>query len=165
MVQTASPPRRVAGESRCGRLIRWFWVRVPGDPFRKAAPGCGSRARVRACAIAPSTSRALATALACLALLVAGCSYGTPQPATGVTSSGATLHGTVQSDSDGGSTYWFEYGKTRLLGSTTPQRTTPAADRPPYAVQEAISGLEPGTVYRFRLCARDNEGQETAGCN
>jgi predicted ATP-grasp superfamily ATP-dependent carboligase/thioredoxin reductase len=33
MVQTASPPRRVAGESRCGRLIRWFWVRVPGDPF------------------------------------------------------------------------------------------------------------------------------------
>ena len=43
MVQTASPPRRVAGESRCGRLIRWFWVRVPGDPSeddrrRRATP-------------------------------------------------------------------------------------------------------------------------------
>src|SRR4051812_1093619 len=42
MVQTASPPERVAGESRCGRLIRWFWVRVPGDPLeasrRTAAP-------------------------------------------------------------------------------------------------------------------------------
>lgn len=32
-------------------------------------------------------------------------------------------------------------------------------------MQEAISGLEPGTVYRFRLCARDRDGQETAGCN
>src|SRR5688572_17528126 len=35
MVQTASrriPGCAVAGESRCGRLIPWFWVRVPDGP-------------------------------------------------------------------------------------------------------------------------------------
>jgi hypothetical protein len=33
-----SPPE--AGESRCGRLIPWFWVRVPGGPytFRREPP-------------------------------------------------------------------------------------------------------------------------------
>src|SRR4051794_38636888 len=39
MVQTASPPRRVAGESRCGRVIRWFWGRGPGDPSKTVHRG------------------------------------------------------------------------------------------------------------------------------
>ena len=41
MVQTASPRReaRVAGESRCGRLIPWFWVRVPDGPSGSTPKG------------------------------------------------------------------------------------------------------------------------------
>jgi hypothetical protein len=97
-------------------------------------------------------------------VLLAGCSYGTTQPATNVTATGATLHGFVSSDNADGSTYWFEYGKTDLLGNKTPDRTTTAGDEPPYPAQEAISGLDPNTVYHFRLCARDNEGQDTAAC-
>jgi Arc/MetJ family transcription regulator len=33
----------VAGESRCGRLIPWFWVRVPDGPL----PGTQRRAYAR----------------------------------------------------------------------------------------------------------------------
>src|SRR4051812_18962388 len=53
-----------------------------------------------------------------------GCSYGTVQPATNVTATSATLHGQVASDTDEGSTYWFEYGKTTAFETKTPERTT-----------------------------------------
>jgi hypothetical protein len=71
----------------------------------------------------------------------------------------------VAGDNDGGSTYWFEYGKTSAFGTKTPEHTTTAGEDLPQVVQEAVSGLDADTVYHFQLCARDNENQSTAGCS
>ncbi len=50
MVQTATP-FAAAGESRCGRLIRQIWVRVPGDP--SDAAGREFPARLQCVALRP----------------------------------------------------------------------------------------------------------------
>jgi glucose/arabinose dehydrogenase len=108
--------------------------------------------------------RALGAVVSAAALL-AGCSYGTTQPATDVTDASAVLHGYVAGDQPAGTTYWFEYGKTAAYGTKTTARTIQAGDRMPHFVQEAVSGLEFDTTYYFRLCARDTEGQVNPGCN
>jgi len=103
-------------------------------------------------------------AVAALAVLVAGCSYGEATEATNVTDTSATLHGYVVSDNETQKTYWFEYGTTSLFGTKTPDRTIPANTGSTHLVEEEVSDLEPDTTYRFRLCARDTEGQEHYGC-
>jgi hypothetical protein len=81
-------------------------------------------------------------------------------PATEVDRDGATLNGTV--DPEGlSTTYYFEYGSTPAYGSTTAVPpgddlgTTTPGQQP---VSEAISGLEPGRTYHYRLIAVNSNG-------
>ncbi len=78
--------------------------------------------------------------------------------ATEVGSDEATVEGTV--NPEGSSTsYHFEYGATTSYGSKQPA----AAKEIGYgassvSVSEALSGLEPGTTYHYRLVAESPEG-------
>jgi hypothetical protein len=78
----------------------------------------------------------------------------TVAPVTGVGSSGATLHGTV--DTHNFPTSWqFEYGPTTAYGSSTPSQTLASGTQP---VSAMIAGLLPGTTYHFALSASTTGG-------
>lgn len=78
--------------------------------------------------------------------------------ASGVTSSGATLNGTVNPEG-ASATYQFEYGATTAYGSVAPA-TPGSAGSGSSAVPEsaAVSGLTAGTLYHFRLDATNATG-------
>jgi hypothetical protein len=76
--------------------------------------------------------------------------------ATNVSASSATLNGTV--NPNGRATgYWFEYGKTSKYGTKTPVFDA-GAGTSPTPVSAAISGLERGATYHFRLNATSDAG-------
>jgi Tol biopolymer transport system component len=98
----------------------------------------------------------LRAAVAGIALLLAGCSVGAPDPATHVTNTGATLNGRVFStESDTDVQYWFKYGTTTAYGHQTPERTlhVPAGNQAPLPVSEPLGGLTTWTTYHYQLCA------------
>jgi hypothetical protein len=80
----------------------------------------------------------------------------TVQAANSVTSSNATLNGTLNSG-DLTSTWYFQYGTTTNYGSFT---TTNALNTTNTAlsVSSLISGLTAGTLYHFNLVAANNLG-------
>jgi hypothetical protein len=71
----------------------------------------------------------------------------------------ATLHGAVTPYKQA-ATYHFEYG-TDALDARTPDQTLPAGGTAAVDVEEAISGLEPGATYRYRLVATNATGTAT----
>jgi hypothetical protein len=74
---------------------------------------------------------------------------GTTRPATGITSSGATLNATVN---PGGAVVnvHFEFGPTAAYGQVTPTvRVGPGTTGQAFA--QAISGLAPSTTIHFRV--------------
>src|SRR5204863_573911 len=76
--------------------------------------------------------------------------------ATGLTSSGATLTGNV--DSRGHSTTWyFQYGAAAAYGQQTPARSQSSSSGA-HAVSEGIGGLTAGTSYHFRIVATSSAG-------
>ena len=77
-------------------------------------------------------------------------------PARDVTTTTATLTGSVDPRTRATS-WWFEYGTTTAYGSRTPSRNagSGASSR---AVSAPVTGLRPGTVYHFRLVARNDAG-------
>ena len=77
-------------------------------------------------------------------------------PATDVSSTGATLNGTVNPESNPTS-YHFEYGTTTAYGSASPD-TTVGADSSDHAVALAITGLTQSTTYHYRVVATDAMG-------
>jgi len=74
----------------------------------------------------------------------------TTAPATGVTSKGATLNGSVTASSGAPTTYYFEYGTTTAYGSKIP---VPDGATAGGAVAQAIGGLAPNKTYHYRLVA------------
>jgi hypothetical protein len=56
-------------------------------------------------------------------------------------------------------TYWFEYGLTPVLGTSTPE-DTPLIGPVPIIAYARLTGLEPGTTYYFRLIARNANGTD-----
>jgi hypothetical protein len=76
--------------------------------------------------------------------------------ASGVSSSGATLNGSVNPNGRA-TTYYFEYGKDTSYGSKTTV-TNAGASTSPVAVSAAISGLQAGQTYHFRLDATSDAG-------
>ncbi len=81
----------------------------------------------------------------------------TAQAATGLTFDGATLHGTVNANYSG-ATVTFMYGTTAALGSSVtgvPSPVTGSTDTP---VSATLSGLQPTTLYHFRLYATNASG-------
>jgi phosphodiesterase/alkaline phosphatase D-like protein len=72
--------------------------------------------------------------------------------ASAVSSSGATLNGTV--NASGSSTaVTFEYGLTTGYGSSVTATQSPATASSDTPVSKAISGLSPATLYHFRVVA------------
>ncbi len=74
-----------------------------------------------------------------------------------ITSTGATLNGTVNAHNTG-TTVTFEYGITTAYGNTVTAIQNPVTGVANTPVSAAITGLVPGTVYHFRV-----KGENTAG--
>jgi hypothetical protein len=104
-------------------------------------------------------------AVAVLALLLAACDYGTTAPPTHVADTSAVLEGTLHTDDAGSTvTWWFEYGPTTALGTTTPERSGtfyPGGTNLP--VQATVTGLDEGTTLHYRSCVRNAAGGGICG--
>ncbi len=74
-----------------------------------------------------------------------------------ITSTGATLNGTVNAHNTGADVT-FEYGTTTSYGNTVAAIQNPVTGVANTPVNAAITGLVPGTVYHFRV-----KGENTAG--
>jgi hypothetical protein len=102
-------------------------------------------------------NRRVKLALAVLGLLAltatAAIAASTPSaatgPATSISNSGAVLHGTV--NPGGAKTFYvFQWGPTTAYGSTSKARSAGAGTKP-FAVQQSVHGLNPGTTYHYRV--------------
>jgi hypothetical protein len=80
----------------------------------------------------------------------------TTSAASGVSSSGATLNGSVNPNGRA-TTYNFEYGKDTNYGSKTAV-TNAGSSTSPVTVSAAIAGLQAGQTYHFRLDATSDTG-------
>ena len=81
----------------------------------------------------------------------------TTEAATKITSSGATLNGTVDSPC-GPPQIYFQYGPTTAYGQGFVPSFHPGsrADAPePFTISEPITGLAPDTTYHFRVVGTD----------
>ena len=87
--------------------------------------------------------------------LVAAPTVGTG-PASGVSATTASLHGTV--DPEGQDTSWqFEFGTTTSYGTASAAKGA-GSGTSPVNVSAAIAGLTPGTTYHYRLVATNASG-------
>jgi hypothetical protein len=91
------------------------------------------------------------------AVVLAGCAGGYTQPANDVSDTSATVNGLVFDPVDATIQYWFEYGPTKGYGSETTHRSLAIDDRDSHPVAENLTGLDPGTTYHYRVCAKDGE--------
>jgi len=89
--------------------------------------------------------------------------FATPAPpevatsaATGITSTNATLNGTVNPNGDVASAY-FRYGLTTNYGSYSATNSL-AATNGTLSVSNLVTSLAPGTTYHFQLVAGNNAG-------
>ncbi len=89
------------------------------------------------------------------------CAPGTTAPASGVSSTAATLNGVV---TPGGTdtSYTFEYGTTPAYGTTTAVTDGGSGDAGEL-VQAALTGLSPSQTYYFRLDTTASYGADTQG--
>jgi hypothetical protein len=78
---------------------------------------------------------------------------------TGLTTSGATIQGSV-SPSNQETSYYFQYGPTSAYGSQT-SLTVAGGGTVTINVQAAIGGLSPATTYHYRLVASNAAGTST----
>ncbi len=76
--------------------------------------------------------------------------------ASNVTPTSATLNGTVNANGRA-TTYYFEYGKTTAYGTKTAVQNGGSATSP-VAVTAAVSGLQTGQAYHFRLVGSNDAG-------
>jgi phosphodiesterase/alkaline phosphatase D-like protein len=77
--------------------------------------------------------------------------------ATLITSSGATLNGTVNAN-NADTTVTFEYGTSTGYGTTVTADQSPVTGAVATAVSKAISGLANNTTYHYRVVAVNDQG-------
>jgi hypothetical protein len=81
--------------------------------------------------------------------------------ATSITTTGATLNGTVNPERSP-TTYYFQYGTTTSYGSKVPASAADVGSgHEAIAVSQSISSLTSGTTYHYRLVATNSEGTVT----
>ena len=85
----------------------------------------------------------------------------TTDAATGTSSSGATLNGTVNASNDS-ATVTFEYGTDTSYGTTVTADQSPVTGTTDTAVSKAITSLAPNTTYHYKVVA-DNTQSTTDG--
>ncbi len=79
-------------------------------------------------------------------------------PATDVTDSAATLHGTVNPEGSP-TTYHFEYGTTKAYGQQIPSPDgSVGSDSNDHPEAQSPSGLTPNTTYHYRIVATNAQG-------
>jgi uncharacterized delta-60 repeat protein len=88
----------------------------------------------------------------------------TPTAATGITTTGATLNGTVNANGTP-STVTFEWGTTTGYGNSIAATPSSVSGNTATAVSAALTGLAPHTTYYFRVRATWIDGSVTAGSN
>jgi hypothetical protein len=82
----------------------------------------------------------------------------TTTAATGVKANEATLHANVNPNG-GETTYQFEYGTTTSYGSKAPASAiSVGSGTASLEVSQTITGLQPGTVYHYRISATNSAG-------
>jgi phosphodiesterase/alkaline phosphatase D-like protein len=74
-----------------------------------------------------------------------------------ITLSGATLNGTVNAN-NASTTVTFEYGLTVGYGSSVPATQSPVTGTTDTSVSAAITSLNPGVTYHFRVDATNSGG-------
>jgi phosphodiesterase/alkaline phosphatase D-like protein len=77
--------------------------------------------------------------------------------ATGVTTSGATLNGTVNAQNDS-TTVTFQYGLDTGYGSSVPADQSPVTGANDTAVSASLTGLANNTTYHYRVAAQNSSG-------
>ncbi|HEX3802412.1 MAG TPA: hypothetical protein VHV75_06200 [Solirubrobacteraceae bacterium] len=85
----------------------------------------------------------------------------TTDPAAGIGRYVATLVGTI-SPNNQATTYWFDYGLTDTYGFQTAVKSLPAGSTPT-TVSAVLPGIEPGTVFHYRLVASHGSTSITYG--
>ena len=154
----------------------WFPVAGPdGDPGTDDSAGDGSGAvtvQTSATGLSPNSPyvvRLVATNGAGYVessqesfMTAAAAPTVTTEPATAITFSKATLHGTVNANNTAG-TYHFEYGTDTTYGSSTPARSIEGGF--PTPVSAAISGLDARTTYHYRVVADNGVGSPSEGAD
>ncbi len=81
----------------------------------------------------------------------------TTNPASGITTSEATLNGMVNANDDN-TVVTFEYGLTASYGSTVTADQSPVTGTSDTAVNKAIRGLSPDTTYHYRVVGVNSVG-------
>jgi phosphodiesterase/alkaline phosphatase D-like protein len=81
----------------------------------------------------------------------------TTNPASGISSTSATLNGTVNANNSS-TTVTFEYGETVAYGRTAVAVQSPVTGSTSTAVSAAISSLVPNTLYHYRVKAESVGG-------
>ena len=81
----------------------------------------------------------------------------TTDAANSISTTGATLNGTVNANNDS-TTVTFEYGTTTGYGSTVTATESPVTGATPTSVSKAITGLAPNTTYHYRVVGVNSAG-------
>ncbi len=88
-----------------------------------------------------------------------------PAVATGASSeigkTTATVSATVNPDGEEVTSCLLEYGTTTAYGLSAPCSSAPGSGEEPVAVSAALTGLEPGTAYHYRIAAVNAAGGNT----
>ncbi len=116
---------------------------IPGTTYHYRATGRSTQGTVSGADMTFTTSAAPPTAVT--------------DAATGVTNTGATLHGTVNARNDA-TTVTFEYGLTTAYGTTVTADQSPVTGTTNTAVSKSITGLTAETTYHYRVVAQNSSG-------
>jgi hypothetical protein len=100
-----------------------------------------------------------------VAIFFSACAVGVRRPASEVTTTSATLQGKVLSTTGGLGAYYMEYGPIRGQTEQTPRRPIDFVVNESHAVSEPVTELDPGTTYRFAVCAEDMVNWGDAFCS
>jgi hypothetical protein len=94
--------------------------------------------------------------LAMTSIAIAATPGATTGEASNVTSTSATLNGTVNPNKES-TTYHFEYGPTTAYGTNTPDQG-PVGGNAGKSASADLTQLQPSTTYHFRLVATNPSG-------
>ena len=85
------------------------------------------------------------------------------EPASGVTQTAATLNANVNPEGSEVTECELEYGLTNTYGSEVACSPAPGAGTTAVAVSGAVTGLTPGTIYHFRVSAKNGNTTPSPG--
>jgi hypothetical protein len=99
-------------------------------------------------------------------LLFVGCS-GQTDPATNVTATSATLNGHFSCKQGESGTMWWRYKRESdpWVETAHVPWSCPPGSAPGVAISHQLSGLEPGTHYRYEICAQPGEAPLCTNAN